>query len=74
MAGLVLLGSFASLAEAQVARATLDAHGIPSFLFDENLHGNLFPSVALFGARLMVPEDRLEEAALLLDAPRDPSQ
>jgi len=71
MAGLVQLDSFANLAEAQIARATLDAHGIPAFLFDENLHGNLFPSVALSGVRLMVPEGRVEEAARLLEAASD---
>ena len=71
MAGLVLLDSFTDLVEAQIARATLEAHGIPAFLFDENLHGNLFPSAALFGIRLMVPEDRLEAAARLLEAASD---
>ena len=74
MAGLVLLDSFTDLVEAQIARATLDAHGIPAFLFDENLHGNLFPSAALFGVRLMVPEDRVEEAARLLDTEPGPSE
>jgi len=68
MAGLVQLKVFANLVEAQIARATLEAHDIPAVLFDEQLHGNLFPVVAFFGVRLMVPEDCLDQAARLLDS------
>jgi len=68
VAGLVQLKVFANLVEAQIARATLEAHGIPAVLFDEQMGGNLFPAVALFGTRLMVPEACLDEAARLLDS------
>lgn len=71
---LAQLDAFADLAEAQIVRATLEAYGIPAFLFDEHLGGNLFAPVALSGVRLMVPEDRLEEAARLLDTAPDPSE
>jgi len=74
MAGLVQLKVFANLTEAQIARAMLEAHDIPAVLFDEQLHGNLFPSVAFFGVRLMVPEDCLDEAVHLLDAALKPPE
>ena len=68
MAGLVQLKTFNEFAEAQIVKAKLEAHEIPAFLFDEHLGGNLFAPVALTGFRLMVPEDRLEEATLLVEA------
>jgi len=68
MAGLVQLKVFANLVEAQIARATLEAHDIPAVLFDEQMGGNLYPAVALFGTRLMVPEHCLEDATRLLEA------
>jgi hypothetical protein len=68
MPGLAQLKTFNELAEAQIVKAKLDAHDIPAFLFDEHLGGNLFPTAALTGFRLMVPEDRLEEAVRLLGA------
>ena len=74
MAGLVQLGRFTELVEAQIARATLEAHGIPAFLFDEHLGGNQFPPVTLFGIRLMVPEEYREEAARLLDTGPESSE
>lgn len=67
MAGLVVLGTFANIVEAQIARAKLEAYDVPAFLFDEHLGGNLFPIVAMTGVRLMVLEDHLEEASRLLD-------
>lgn len=67
---LVQLKVFVDTGEAQVVKAMLEAHGIPAFLFDEHLGGNLNPSVAIFGVRLMVPETDAEAAArLIADSP-----
>jgi len=68
MAALLQLKVFANLVEAQIARATLEAHDIPAFLFDEHFGGTLSPVVNLFGVRLMVQEDCLDEATRLLDS------
>lgn len=73
MAGLVHLGTFNVLAEAQIAKSMLEAHDIPVFLFDEHLGGTRFSLAVLPGFRLMVPEDCLEEASGLLATKTDPS-
>lgn len=67
MAGLVRLKVFANLVEAQIVRATLEAHGIPAVLLDEHFSSTLSPVVGLFGVEVMVPEDCLDEAARLLE-------
>ena len=73
MAELAQLETFTDFAEAQIAKAMLEAYGIPVFLFDEHLGGNMFPPVSLSGVRLMVPESRLAEATELLDTNPDPA-
>ena len=67
MAGLVQLKVFMDMVEARIAKATLDAYGIPAFLFDGHLGGIMFPAVNVFGVRLMVLDSRLAEATELLD-------
>lgn len=73
MAGLVQLKIFMDIAEARIAKATLEAYSIPAFLFDVHLGGNMFPIVDMFGVRLMVLESRLAEAIELLDIGPDPA-
>ena len=63
---LVLLDIFTEVVLAQIAKSKLDAHGIPAFLFDEQVGGNIFPSVTTFSIRLMVSEDDFEEAGAVL--------
>ena len=74
MAGLVILKIFDDFGEARIAKAKLEADQIPAFLFDEHMGGNLFPPVAMFGVRLMVPEADLEEAARLIANEPDAGQ
>lgn len=73
MAGLVQLKIFMDIAEARIAKAALEAYGIPAFLFDEHLGGIMFPAVNVLGVRLMVLESRLAEAMELLDIGPDPA-
>jgi hypothetical protein len=63
---LVLLDIFTEVVLAQIAKSKLDTHGIPAFLFDEHISGNIYPSFANFGVRLMVSEDDFEEAGAVL--------
>lgn len=55
--------------EAQIARASLEAAGIPAFIADEHtINMNWLYSDALGGVRLQVPEAHAEEALALLAA------
>jgi hypothetical protein len=67
LADLAALKVFMDVSEAQLAKAMLDAHDIPAFLFDEHLGANTFSPVFMSGVRLMVPESLLAEAADLLE-------
>ncbi len=71
MAELAQLKNSTDFVEAQIAKATLEAYGIPAFLFDEHLGGNMFPPLSLSGVRLMVPESRVAETMELLDTNSD---
>ncbi len=67
MAKLITAASYLDLPDAHVARALLDSHGIPVFLFDDRLGGtNWFFLPALGGVRLMVPDDHLDVAGGLI--------
>ena len=66
MAGLVTAKTFTDNGEAHIVKAKLEANGIPAFLFDEHMGGNMYPSVAIFGVRLMVSEVDLESALALV--------
>lgn len=57
---LVLLKHFDDPVAAQAARATLEAHEILAFLFEEH---NPYPAYAMAPVRLMVSEDDIEVAA-----------
>lgn len=61
---LVLLKVFNVPGEAQVAKATLEAYGIPAFVFEDHTP---YPGLDLFAARLMVSEDDLESASELIE-------
>ncbi len=64
---LVTVSKHFDVSEAIVARALLDQHGIPAFLFDHRLAGvNWLYLFALGGVRLMVPERDAETACRLL--------
>lgn len=61
---LVVLKIFDTPGEAQLARATLEAYGIPAFVFQQH---NPYPGFGLFAERLMVAEDDREAAAVLIE-------
>lgn len=62
--GLVCLETYYDLNSAEIARGTLDAAGIPAFVFDRHYIGLAwYMACALGGVRLMVPGDRVAEAA-----------
>lgn len=67
MAGLVIAKVFHSLPEAEVARAMLEHNGISAFLPDRNVAGTAwYLTQAVGGIRLLVPEDEMDSARLLL--------
>lgn len=69
MASPVVVARFSFPHEAQIARASLDAAGIPAFIADEHtVNMNWLYSNALGGVRLLVPHDRLQEAKALLES------
>jgi hypothetical protein len=71
MAGrLVTIATFGRALEAEIARAKLGAHGIRSFVSDENL-STLNPHYigAALGVRLAVREADADEARAILDEP-----
>jgi len=75
--GLALLRKYRRRSEAECAAALLRSCGIPSFVFREDAGGyvpDLVGVLPQFDARLMVPEERIEEARAILDAQPDSSQ
>jgi hypothetical protein len=62
---LVILKRFGSAIEASLARSFLASEGIRSFLFDVENQWDTYPRYAI-PVRLMVAEEDLDEAALLL--------
>jgi hypothetical protein len=62
---LVVLKRFDNSIEASLARSFLESEGITSFLFDVGNEWNTYPRYAM-PIRLMVAEEDLDEAALLL--------
>jgi hypothetical protein len=64
---LVVAGTFTSVHEAQLARSVLEAAGIEAVLADEHLISmNWTYSNAIGGVKILVTQDRLQEAQLLL--------
>jgi hypothetical protein len=69
--GLVVVARFSVLAEAQVARTVLESAGMPAFVMDEIIGGNIFYwSEMLQGYRLCVSDQDLAEARQLLTEAR----
>ena len=69
MPDLVILGTFASDAEAQIAQAVLDANGVPSTILTDNAGGMMPWLQWLHPIRLVVREVDSIEAVELLDSP-----
>jgi hypothetical protein len=63
---MITLRTYPSFTEAGLAKAHLDAAGISSELRDENANSNTIAQLAI-PIRLMVAEDRVEEARNVLD-------
>ena len=63
-----------TLDEAVGLRALLEAHGIPAFIPDENT-ASVVPHhfVTRSGVRVQVPEEKANEARLLIDSRKDGS-
>lgn len=69
MSAPIVIARFSFPYEAQIARASLDAAGIPAFIADEHtINMNWLYSNALGGVRLLVPRARFQEAKALLEA------
>ncbi len=69
--GLVLLSRYRRRYEAESAAGLLRSCGIPAFIFQEDLGGQvprLEGAMSQYDARLMVPEQYLEEARAILAA------
>jgi hypothetical protein len=64
----VVIRSYPSAAEAQLAQAVLEAHGIPSMLLRDDMGGMQPTLTALSGVRLLVRHDDAVEALRVLDA------
>jgi len=62
---LVVLKRFNSAIEASLARSFLASEGVTSFLFDVENQWDTYPRVSI-PVRLMVAEEDLDDAALLL--------
>ena len=62
------LRTFDHSGEAELAKSVLEANGIFCSLADENAHLYLLAAVPI---RLLVADDQVEEAALILDAPQE---
>ncbi|HHX34695.1 MAG TPA: DUF2007 domain-containing protein [Gammaproteobacteria bacterium] len=69
MSAPIVIARFSFPYEAQIARASLDAAGIPAFIADEHtVNMNWLYSNALGGVRLLVPRQHAQEAKALLAA------
>jgi len=64
----VVIRSYASEIEAQLAQAVLEAHGIPSMLLRDDMGGMQPTLTALSGVRLLVRHEDAVEAIRVLDA------
>lgn len=65
----VVVRAFTSVPDAHVARSVLDAANIPTRVADEHVvAADWLYSNAIGGVKLLVPEDRAEEAIAVLDA------
>ena len=64
----VVIRSYASEIEAQLAQAVLEAHGIPSMLLRDDMGGMQPTLTALSGVRLLVRHDDALAALRVLDA------
>ena len=63
----VVIRSYPSEVEAQLAQVVLDAHGIPSMLLRDDM-GGMQPTLTLLsGVRLLVRHDDAVEALRILD-------
>jgi hypothetical protein len=63
-----VVARFIERSEADVAESLLDAAGIPVLLADEEMTRNAWLySIALGGTRLIVPDDRADEARSILE-------
>ncbi|HEX6967020.1 MAG TPA: DUF2007 domain-containing protein [Gemmatimonadaceae bacterium] len=68
---IVVLRTFASEVEAEIARAVLEAHDIPALVL-HNDAGGMYPSLTfVHGVRLMVRREDARVARMLLDTPVD---
>jgi hypothetical protein len=67
----VVIRSYPSAAEAQLAQAVLEAHGIPSMLLRDDMGGMQPALTALAGVRLLVRHDDAVAALQVLDADAD---
>ena len=65
--GLILIRKYLSDFDAQLAKARLDAEGIPSAVISDDAGGMLPQFQMVEGVRLMVREDDLERAQEILD-------
>jgi Putative prokaryotic signal transducing protein len=63
---LVTIRTFWNVPEANIAKSLLDAAGIDSFLFDENMVNLGLYAIAVHGVKLRVDKDRAEEADRVL--------
>ncbi|MEM1438240.1 MAG: DUF2007 domain-containing protein [Pseudomonadota bacterium] len=67
--GLVVAERFSFPHEAEIARASLEAAGVPAVVADQHhINANWLVSNALGGVRLLVPEEALDFAKELLAA------
>ena len=64
----VVIRSYRSEIEAQLAQAVLEAHGIPSMLLRDDMGGMQPTLTALSGVRLLVRHDDAVAALRILDA------
>lgn len=72
---MVLVATFSSVHEAHLAKANLEAAGIPAFTSDEHLvSAQPLYSNALGGVKVWTPASFAEEARALLSAPEDPEE
>lgn len=63
----VVLRTFSNEAEARIAAAALEAHGVPSHIQADNAGGALPAMSVLFPIRLIVRRDDAEFAATILE-------
>lgn len=61
---LITIATFEYLGEAQLWKERLEAEGIPSFIFDEQM--NSIYSIAIGGIKLKVLEEQAQEALKVL--------